>query len=164
VCNIDIIDRLDPQLPLTSALGLPIDFKVHRSYQYGVPLLAETLWHKLGIDEMMAAICKKNNLRAPYERALLAMVTNRLCEPDSKLGLWDRWLPTVYLPSCWELKLEQMYEAMDLLYDHTEEVEKHVFFQTANLFNLKVDLIFYDTTTASPGGGCPCRDPGRSPC
>ena len=77
------------------------------------------------------------------------MVANRLCEPESKLGLWDRWLPTVYLPSCWELKLEQMYEAMDLLYEHAEEVEKHVFFQTANLFNLKVDLIFYDTTTAS---------------
>ena len=77
------------------------------------------------------------------------MVANRLCEPDSKLGLWDRWLPGVYLPSCWDLKLEQMYEAMDLLYDHAEEVEKHVFFQTANLFNLKVDLIFYDTTTAS---------------
>lgn len=29
------------------------------------------------------------------------------------------------------------------------EVEEHVFFQTANLFNFKVDLIFYDTTTAS---------------
>jgi transposase len=28
-------------------------------------------------------------------------------------------------------------------------VEKHIFFQTANLFNLQVDLIFYDTTTAS---------------
>jgi len=149
VCDIDIIDRLDPQLPLTSALGLPLGFKVHRSYQYGVPLLAESLWHKLGIDELFATICRKNNLRAPYERALLAMVANRLCEPDSKLGLWDRWLPTVYMPSCWDLKLEQMYEAMDLLYDHAEQVEKHVFFQTANLFNLKVDLIFYDTTTAS---------------
>jgi transposase len=112
-------------------------------------LLAERLWQKLGMGEMLGAICKRHNLRAPYERALLAMVTNRLCEPDSKLGLWDRWLPTVYLPSCWELKLEQMYEAMDLLYDHAEEVEKHVFFQTANLFNLKVDIIFYDTTTAS---------------
>jgi hypothetical protein len=149
VCDVDIIDRLDPQLPFTSALGLPLDFKVHRSYRYGVLLLAETLWHKLGIDNLMAAICKRNNLRAPYERALLAMVANRICEPDSKLGLWDRWLPTVYLPSCWDLKLEQMYEAMDLLYDHAEEVEKHIFFQTANLFNLKVDLIFYDTTTAS---------------
>jgi hypothetical protein len=149
VCEVDIIDRLDPQLPLTSTLGLALDFKVHRSYQYGVPLLAESLWHKLGIDELITTICNKNNLRAPYERALLAMVANRLCEPDSKLGLWDRWLPTVYLPSCWDLKLEQMYEAMDLLYDHAEDVEKHVFFETANLFNLKVDIIFYDTTTAS---------------
>jgi transposase len=149
VCDIDIIDRLDPQLPLTSALGLPLDFNVHRSYQYGVPLLAESLWHKLGIDELIATICRKKNLQATYERALLAMVANRLCKPDSKLGLWDRWLPTVYLPSCWDLRLDHMYEAMDLLYDHAEEIEKHVFFQTANLFNLKVDLIFYDTTTAS---------------
>jgi len=148
VCDIDIIDRLDPQMPLTS-LGLPLDFKVHRSYQYGVPLLAESFWHKLGIDELITTICKRNNLRAPYERALLAMVANRLCDPDSKLGLWDRWLPGVYLPSCWDLKLDQMYEAMDLLYDHAEEVEKRIFFQTANLFNLKVDLIFYDTTTVS---------------
>ena len=42
-----------------------------------------------------------------------------------------------------------MYEAMDLLYEHSGEVEKQIFNQTANLFNLQVDLIFYDTTTAS---------------
>ncbi|MHC4073897.1 MAG: IS1634 family transposase [Planctomycetota bacterium] len=149
VCDVDIIDRLDPQLPLTSTMGLPLDFQVHRSYPYGVPLLAETMWQQLGIQKMLNVICKKNNLKAPYERALLAMVTNRLCEPDSKLGLWDRWLPGVYLPSCWDLKLDHMYEAMDFLYDHADEVEKLVFFETANLFNLKVDLIFYDTTTAS---------------
>jgi transposase len=77
------------------------------------------------------------------------MVANRLCEPESKLGVWDRWLSKVYLPSCDSLKLEQMYEAMDLLYDHRRQIEKNIFFHTANLFNLKVDLIFYDTTTAS---------------
>ena len=149
VCNVDIIDRLDTQLPLSSPVGLPLDLKVHRTYEYGVPLLAEKLWQQLGIGEMLGAICKKNNLQTLYERALLAMVTNRLCEPESKLGLWERWLPTAYLPSCWDLKLDHMYEAMDLLYDHAEEIEKHVFFETANLFNLKVDVIFYDTTTAS---------------
>lgn len=42
-----------------------------------------------------------------------------------------------------------MYESMDYLYYHAKEVEKSVFFHTANLFNLEVDLIFYDTTTAS---------------
>jgi len=42
-----------------------------------------------------------------------------------------------------------MYEAMDLFYEHAAELEEHIFFETANLFNLQVDLIFYDTTTAS---------------
>ncbi|MGC9967843.1 MAG: hypothetical protein ABSE08_20855 [Syntrophobacteraceae bacterium] len=44
------------------------------------------------------------------------MVANRLCEPDSKLGVWDRWLQKVYMPSCSTLKLYQMYEALDLLH------------------------------------------------
>lgn len=42
-----------------------------------------------------------------------------------------------------------MYEALDLLYRHHQEVERKVFFTTAHLFNLTVDLVFYDTTTAS---------------
>lgn len=42
-----------------------------------------------------------------------------------------------------------MYEAMDLLYNHRLEVEEKVFFHAADLLNLEVDLVFYDTTTAS---------------
>jgi hypothetical protein len=53
------------------------------------------------------------------------------------------------LASCSGLKLRHMYEAMDLLQAHIDAVEKTVFFNTANLFNMEVDLIFYDTTTAS---------------
>jgi len=42
-----------------------------------------------------------------------------------------------------------MFEAMDVLHDSMEQVERQVFFQVANLFNLSVDLICYDTITAS---------------
>jgi transposase len=42
-----------------------------------------------------------------------------------------------------------MYESLDLLHWNVEEVENAIFFHTANLFNLVVDVIFYDTTTAS---------------
>jgi len=42
-----------------------------------------------------------------------------------------------------------MYEAMDMLHAHCTEVKETVFFHVANPFNLQVDLIFYDTTTAS---------------
>ena len=55
----------------------------------------------------------------------------------------------MYLPSCDGLDLDQMYEAMDVLYYNAVDVERSVFFHTADLLNLQVDLIFYDTTTAS---------------
>ena len=106
-------------------------------------------WERLGLRKTLQDIEKTAGVQVPYERALLAMVANRLCDPESKLGVWERWLSKVYLPSCQGLKLRHMYEAMDLLHAHAEQVEKTVFFQVADLFNLEVDLIFYDTTTAS---------------
>jgi hypothetical protein len=104
---------------------------------------------KRKIRKTLCDIARASNLPEIYERALLAMTANRLCAPESKLGIWDRWIDTVYLPSCQMLKLHHMYDAMDMLYDHATEVEETVFFHIANLFNLDVDLIFYDTTTAS---------------
>jgi transposase len=149
VCNVEVIDLFDADEPFGVAGGFPESFKLHHTYPYGPTLAIEALWEQLGIGDCFRSLCKRLKYRVPYERALLAMVANRLCKPESKLGVWDRWLPTVYLPSCWGLKLAQMYEALDMLFENSEEVEKEVFFQTANLFNLKVDLIFYDTTTVS---------------
>jgi hypothetical protein len=40
-----------------------------------------------------------------------------------------------------------MYEAMDVFHKHCAEIEQRIFFATADLFNL--DVVFYDTTTAS---------------
>jgi transposase len=151
VCGLKVFDPIneaDETRPKDS-LGLSDDVKLINTLALGCVLVIEALWERLGISKELRDICKAKKIKVPYERALLAMVANRLCEPESKLGVWDRWLSKVYLPSCKSLKLEQMYEAMDLLYDHRQQIEKNIFFHTADLFNLKVDLIFYDTTTAS---------------
>jgi transposase len=151
VCGLKVFDPINDSEDTqpNDPLGLSDDVKLIRTVAFGCVLVIEALWERLGIGKELRDICKAKKIKVPYERALLAMVANRLCEPESKLGVWDRWLSKVYLPSCESLKLEQMYEAMDLLYDHRQLIEKNIFFHTANLFNLKVDLIFYDTTTAS---------------
>ncbi len=128
---------------------LPHEVKMIRTQELGAAMALEVLWDRLGIGPALKKIIKQNGYRETYERALLAMTVNRLCEPESKLGVWDRWLRKVYLPSCRNLKLDQMYEAMDFLHAHSGKVEEAVFFRTAHLFNLDVDLIFYDTTTAA---------------
>jgi hypothetical protein len=84
----------------------------------------EVLWERLGLGPTLRPALAQQKGRVPYERALLAMTANRLCEPESKLGVWDRWLSRVYLPSCRGLKLPQMYEAMDFLHGQAEEVER----------------------------------------
>lgn len=150
VCGLHIVDPLSDaeSTKENDPLNWPHDLKLISTRPLGTVLAIETLWERLGIGKTLRDICKKHKLKVPYDKALLAICANRLCEPKSKLGVWDHWLDKVYLPSCAGLKLDQMYEAMDLLYEHAQEVEKNIFFNTANLLNLKVDLIFYDTTTA----------------
>ena len=146
VCGLIVTDPVDP---VTQPIGFGEGLKIKQTLALGCPLVVEALWERLGLRKTLQDIEKAAGVQVPYERALMAMVANRLCDPESKLGVWDRWLSKVYLPSCQGLKLRHMYEAMDLLHAHAEQVEKTVFFQVADLFNLEVDLIFYDTTTAS---------------
>jgi hypothetical protein len=145
VCRLEVVDPAQAPMQASNG-GLPPDIKLGDTFILGPLLVIEALWKKLSLDKLFIDIGERAGVKAPYERALLAMVANRLCEPESKLGLWERWLKGCYLPSCWELGLSQLYRAMDLLVEHIEEVEETVFFRTANLFNLEVDLIFYDTT------------------
>jgi transposase len=142
VCGVEVVDPLDGD-----SGGLPEDVKILRTVDFGTVNLVQSLWEQYGLGNIFREVAKNNQI--PYEKALLAMVANRLCVPESKLGVWDRWLETVYLPECDELQLHHMYEAMDLLHKHAEQVEREIFFQVANLLNLTVDIIFYDTTTAS---------------
>lgn len=144
VCGVEVVDPLDDS---SVQGGLPRDVKILRTQELGTVHVIEKLWERLGIGKTIRELTGHKKLA--YDKALLAMVANRLCQPESKLGVWDRWLETVYLPGCSSLKLRQMYEAMDVLHEHAEQIEQQVFYQVANLLNLAVDIIFYDTTTAS---------------
>ncbi len=149
VCGVQVSDPVSNVIDKDSE-AVPFEgLSIKHTLSFGSPMVIETLWDRLGLKEVLSNIVKSKKLKVSYERALLAMTANRLCEPESKLGVWDRWLPKVYLPSCQDLKLKHMYEAMDLLHEHSSEVEEAIFFKVADLFNLEVDLIFYDTTTAS---------------
>ncbi len=149
VCDLEVIDRLAEREDERSKDVLPDDVELIRTLELGNVVVIEALWERLGIGRTLRERLQKKKRRLEYERALLAMTANRLCEPESKLGVWNRWLSKVYLPSCEGLMLRQMYEAMDFLYAEASEVEEAVFFHTADLLNLDVDLVFYDTTTAS---------------
>jgi Transposase DDE domain len=119
------------------------------SYQgsvgYGGPWLLEQLWQRLGIGAILAARLETTRRDAPAERVLFALVANRALESSSKLAAahwvgrraWIDRLPETTDDAC--------YRAMDWLHQVRAAVEKEIFHQVADLLNLEVDLLFFDT-------------------
>jgi transposase len=81
------------------------------------------------------------------EWAIFAMVANRALAPDSKRGVEDWVSEDVALGNPEPISLQHLYRTMDFLLEQQETIQKEVFFATADLLSLEVDLLFFDTTT-----------------
>lgn len=146
VCGVKVVDRLGPA---KEADGLLADgVTLHASRALGTPYVVAEMWKELGIGKLIRKLIREDGAAEELEPALLAIVANRLDVPTSKLGVHERWLDTVFLPGAEDLKRGRLYDALDFFEKHQAEIEEGVFFQVANLMNLDVDLVFYDTTTA----------------
>lgn len=74
------------------------------------------------------------------------MVLNRICDPLSKRAV-HQWVKHIHHPAFEHLELQHFYRALDFLIDHKETIENALFAETRNLFNLELDLVFWDTTS-----------------
>jgi DDE family transposase len=117
------------------------------SVAFGGPWLLDQLWRRLGIGQILTARLGKTRRDAAAERVLFALVANRALDPSSKLAAahwvgrkaWIGGLPETTDDAC--------YRAMDWLHQVKDAVEREIFGQVANLLNLEVDLLFFDTTS-----------------
>jgi len=122
------------------------DLKLVSSRPAGGAYLLKCLWNKLHLDQCIGEAIQQRSFTAPIAEALFAMVANRALAPSSKLAI-EQWAEEeVYLGNQEPLQVQHLYRAMDFLLEHTEAIQKEVFWATASLLNLTVDLIFFDTT------------------
>jgi Transposase DDE domain len=123
-------------------------WQVVNAWPYGDLYVLEQLWRRLGIGEVIHEVCGARKFDFNLERALFAMVANRACAPASKLYCYEQWLrEEVRIEGTETLQLQHLYRAMDFLEAHKEAIEKAIYFRLADLLNLDVEIIFYDTTS-----------------
>ncbi len=130
----------DPQLRFESALAL------------GDVWALDALWHELGFDGL-CAIFRRARFTTAVEQAIRVMVFNRLCDPESKLGVL-RWLQTVSMPGIDAGKLthQQLLRSMDALMDHQQGVDDCVAQLLRPLIDEDLSVVFYDLTTIRAEG------------
>jgi hypothetical protein len=123
---------------------------VQSSRQLGSVWLLEGLWRRLGVADALRGVLGGRRFTTAVERVLFALVANRAVDPMSKLSAAAEWASSdVAIPGLVGMDDDQAYRAMDLLADADAEarVQEAVFFAAANLLNLEVDLLFFDTTS-----------------
>jgi transposase len=118
-----------------------------KSVPLGGAYLLRQIWEQLGLEKALLQSLEKRDFLAPIEWALFAMVANRALAPDSKRGVEEWVREDVALGNPEPISLHHLYRAMDFIQEHGEAIQKEVFFATADLFRLEVDLLFFDTTS-----------------
>lgn len=110
------------------------------------------LWKELGFGELRR-VFRKTRHSTDIEALIRVMVLNRLCDPDSKLGVL-RWLETVALPEVDVAAIthQQLLRSMDALMDHQATVDAVVAGLLRPLIDQDLSVVFYDLTTIRSEG------------
>ena len=163
VATLGRLDQIDGQLDqviagLARATGKPIAVNTpptivfESARAFGDVWALTELWHELGFDQLQR-VFRRTRHEIDVEALLRIMVFNRLCDPESKLGVL-RWLETVTLPglALKSVSHHQLLRAMDALLDQHAAVEHTVSGLLRPLVDQDLSVVFYDMTTIRAAG------------
>ena len=119
-----------------------------RCRSYGGIYLLDALWRKLNFNAILRKRISSRSFTTPIVRAVFAMIANRCLAPSSKLAITDWVASNVHIPDLPDVETQVLYRAMDFLLLHQKELEQEIYWAVADLMNLEVDLLFFDTTSS----------------
>ncbi len=144
------LQRITGVTPVASPPTPTISFEATRDF--GDVWALTELWNALGFDRLRQ-IFRRTRHNIDVESLIRIMVLNRLCDPDSKLGVL-RWLETVSLPGITleSIDHQHLLRAMDALIDHKDEVDAVMSGLLRPLVDQDLAMVFYDMTTIRAAG------------
>lgn len=113
-------------------------------YNYGYVKVVRLVIKNYQLDVFFNKIVKRNKLSYNLLDYVVLMLAERLNEPRSKLSNYH--FQTEYL-GLGKLELHHFYRSLEYLASNKELIQQHIFQSSRNLFNQKLDVVFYDVTT-----------------
>ncbi len=115
--------------------------------------LLTALWKELGFADAFRRVLR-NRRQFDAERLLRVMVFNRLCDPESKLGIL-RWLEGTLVPevAAESVTHQHLLRTMDTLADCADTMDAALTGLLRPLIDQELSIVFYDLTTIRTEGG-----------
>lgn len=145
----DLITAIGRHKDVMSVMETARSLGVSDTYVLGPLLILDHLFTRFGITALLEDIARKHpRLAFNFQRIVFTLVVCRFLHPSSKLKVFEYWQDKLY-PEMLSGKdeLHHIYRALDLLFQHKEEIEKGLYWHQRDLFNMDVDVVLYDLTT-----------------
>ncbi len=104
----------------------------------------EKIWNDFDMPKLLASLLYDRNVEFDLPKACLLMVIQHLLEPKSKLATYEGQSRYLKLP---HIGYNHLYRALDVVAEDKETLEQAIFERERSLFNMQVDVVFYDVTT-----------------
>ncbi len=123
---------------------LPTHIEEHSRLYYG-HIVYQKIWEKYKLDALLDNLSSAYKIQYDFRAAIYYLVIHRLLIGGSKHKSY-REQPRFY---GLEQHLEQqhIYRSLDILAANKDTIEQQLFEKQRNLFNMKIDVVFYDLTT-----------------
>jgi hypothetical protein len=128
------------------------------SLAVGDTWMLTALWRELGFEDSFRRVLR-NRRQFDAERLLRVMVFNRLCDPESKLGI-SRWLEGTLVPQvpADTVTHQRLLRTMDTLDDCADAMQSSLAGLLRPLIDEELSIVFYDLTTISVDGTTTLED------
>lgn len=108
-------------------------------------LVYKKLWDKFKLEHILSSV-QENHGKSQFDlnAACFLMAIQHLLSPSSKLAAYNKQHRYAKLP---EVELHHLYRALDILSFGKTIIESSLFDANRDLFNMQIDVVFYDVTT-----------------
>ena len=165
IANLGRVDTLnDPDNALSRGLKKlcfgemdePVESSVaefNPALSVGATWLLHSLWQQLGFTQVFRPLLRSAHPGFDAESLLKVMVFNRLCDPESKLGIL-RWLESTLIPgiAVEAVTHQRLLRTMDTLSSARDALDGLLANQLRPLFDQELSVVFYDLTTLRAEG------------
>lgn len=127
---------------LKELLGIKTSEKAR--YNYGYYQVFQKAFINYGLDFISKNIQKKHKLSFDFQNALMLMLIDRLHDPCSKRSSYYNQSEYINIAP---IELQYLYRTLDKLADYNGLIQKQIYQTGRDLFNQKLDVVFYDVTT-----------------
>lgn len=133
--------------------------RVERSRDFGECYLALSLWHRLGLDTLLAELLPAGREAVGWSHTAALLTVARFCAQRSELGIAEHWYGTTALDDLLGVDTllvndDRLYRGLDQLGEHKDALCSHLMARYRQWFGVRFEFLLYDVTSTYFEGQC----------